>query len=289
MIPSLPRSALERVGLNGFMVAFFVFLFVPLLVVAVFAFNDAPYPTPPWQGFTFDWFTAHTDDRVGLLFDSELLASLATSAWVALWVTLLSVGVGTCNAFLLERFEFPGKNAVAMLAMLPLVIPGVILGISILAFASRIANFAYDTWDIELEFLRPGLPLVILGQFCYIVTIATLTISASLRRFDRTLEEAALNLGAGRAAVLRTITLPYLRPSMVGAGAMAFLMSFENFNTTLMLVGSDSPLTVLMYSRMREGATPVLNAVSLLLMVASGVLALLLLWRSGDRRAAESV
>ena len=288
MIPSLPRSALERVGLNGFMVAFFMFLFVPLLVVAVFAFNDAPYPTPPWQGFTFDWFTAHTDDRVGLLFDSELLASLATSAWVALWVTLLSVGVGTCNAFLLERFEFPGKNAVAMLAMLPLVIPGVILGISILAFASRIANFAYDTWDIELEFLRPGLPLVILGQFCYIVTIATLTISASLRRFDRTLEEAALNLGAGRAAVLRTITLPYLRPSMVGAGAMAFLMSFENFNTTLMLVGSDSPLTVLMYSRMREGATPVLNAVSLLLMVASGVLALLLLWRSGDRRAPES-
>ncbi len=274
--------------MNGFMVAFFVFLFVPLLVVAVFAFNDAPYPTPPWQGFTFDWFTAHTDDRVGLLFDSELLASLATSAWVALWVTLLSVGVGTCNAFLLERFEFPGKNAVAMLAMLPLVIPGVILGISILAFASRIANFAYDTWDIELEFLRPGLPLVILGQFCYIVTIATLTISASLRRFDRTLEEAALNLGAGRAAVLRTITLPYLRPSMVGAGAMAFLMSFENFNTTLMLVGSDSPLTVLMYSRMREGATPVLNAVSLLLMVASGVLALLLLWRSGDRRAPES-
>ena len=274
--------------MNGFMVAFFMFLFVPLLVVAVFAFNDAPYPTPPWQGFTFDWFTAHTDDRVGLLFDSELLASLATSAWVALWVTLLSVGVGTCNAFLLERFEFPGKNAVAMLAMLPLVIPGVILGISILAFASRIANFAYDTWDIELEFLRPGLPLVILGQFCYIVTIATLTISASLRRFDRTLEEAALNLGAGRAAVLRTITLPYLRPSMVGAGAMAFLMSFENFNTTLMLVGSDSPLTVLMYSRMREGATPVLNAVSLLLMVASGVLALLLLWRSGDRRAPES-
>ncbi|AOW15302.1 ABC transporter permease [Hydrogenophaga crassostreae] len=287
MIPSLPRPWAQRVGLNGFMLGFFVFLFVPLLVVAAFAFNDAAYPTPPWNGFTLDWFTANTDDRVGLLFDSELLESLGTSAWVALWVTLLSVGVGTCNAFLLERFEFPGKNAVAMLAMLPLVIPGVILGISILAFASRIANFAYDTWEIELEFLRPGLPLVILGQFCYIVTIATLTISASLRRFDRTLEEAALNLGASRAAVLWTITLPYLRPSMIGAGAMAFLMSFENFNTTLMLVGSDSPLTVLMYSRMREGATPVLNAVSLFLMVASAVLALLLLWRGGAKPAPE--
>ncbi len=284
MIPSLPRPALQRFGLGAFVVAFFVFLFVPLVVVAVFAFNDAPYPTPPWMGFTLDWFTAQTPTRTGLLHDAELLRSIGTSAWVALWVTLLSVGVGTCNAFLLERFEFPGKNAVALLTMLPLVIPGVILGISILAFASRIANFADETWGLELDFLRPGLPLVILGQFSYIVTIATLTVSASLRRFDRMLEDAALNLGAGRVAVLWTITLPYLRPSMIGAAAMAFLMSFENFNTTLMLVGSESPLTVLMYGRMREGATPVLNAVSLFLMVASALLALLLLWRAGPKR-----
>jgi spermidine/putrescine transport system permease protein len=284
MIPSLPRPPLQRFGLGTFVVAFFVFLFVPLVVVAVFAFNDAPYPTPPWMGFTLDWFTADNDARTGLLYDAELLRSIGTSAWVAFWVTLLSVGVGTCNAFLLERFEFPGKNAVALLAMLPLVIPGVILGISILAFASRIANFADETWGLELDFLRPGLPLVILGQFSYIVTIATLIVSASLRRFDRTLEEAALNLGASRVAVLWTITLPYLRPSMIGAAAMAFLMSFENFNTTLMLVGSESPLTVLMYGRMREGATPVLNAVSLFLMVASALLALLLLWRAGPKQ-----
>jgi spermidine/putrescine transport system permease protein len=289
MIPSLPRPAVQRFGLGVFVLGFFVFLFVPLVVVAVFAFNDAPYPTPPWMGFTLDWFTAQSDQRIGLLHDRELLGSIATSAWVALWVTVLSVSVGTCNAFLLERFEFPGKNAVALLAMLPLVIPGVILGISILAFASRIANFADEAWGLELDFLRPGLPLVILGQFSYIVTIATLTISASLRRFDRTLEEAALNLGAGRMAVLWTITLPYLRPSMIGAAAMAFLMSFENFNTTLMLVGSDSPLTVLMYGRMREGATPVLNAVSLFLMVASALLALLLLWRAGPQRGQPAV
>ena len=288
MIPSLPRPVLQRFGLGAFVTGFFVFLFVPLIVVAVFAFNNADYPTPPWMGFTLDWFTANSDARTGLLFDAELLQSMGVSAWVALWVTLLSVGVGTCNAFLLERFEFPGKSAIALLSMLPLVIPGVILGISILAFASRIANFADETWGLELDFLRPGLPLVVLGQFSYIVTIATLTISASLRRFDRTLEEAAYNLGASRAAVLRTITLPYLRPSMTGAAAMAFLMSFENFNTTLMLVGSDAPLTVLMYGRMREGATPVLNAVSLFLMVASALLALMLLWRSGSRRALES-
>ncbi|MES2890149.1 MAG: ABC transporter permease subunit, partial [Pseudomonadota bacterium] len=223
MIPSLPRPLTQRIGLNTFVVLFFVFLFVPLLVVALFAFNNAPYPTPPWMGFTLDWFVAQGGTRTGLLHDAQLIASLGTSAWVALWVTLLSVGVGTCNAFLLERFEFPGKGLIALLSMLPLVIPGVILGISILALASRVANFADETWGLELDFLRPGLPLVILGQFCYIVTIATLTISASLRRFDRTLEEAAYNLGASRAAVLWTITLPYLRPSMIGAAAMAFL------------------------------------------------------------------
>lgn len=286
MIPSLPRPWLQRAGLNTYALLFFAFLFLPLVVVAVFAFNDAPYPTPPWQGFTLDWFLADTDERTGLLRDGALMQSLATSAWVASWVTLLSVFVGTCNAFLLERFTFPGKQALALLSMLPLVIPGVILGISILAFASRIANLADETFGLELDWLRPGLPLVVLGQFCYIVTIATLTISASLRRFDRTLEEAALNLGASRWGVLRTVTLPYLRPSLIGAAAMAFLMSFENFNTTLMLVGSDPPLTVLMYGRMREGATPVLNAISLFLMIGSAVLALALPWRSPSRAAA---
>ena len=158
-------------------------------------------------------------------------------------------------------------------------IPGVILGISILAFASRLAQFADDVWGLELDFLRPGLPLVVAGQFSYIVSIATLTIAARLKRFDATLEEAAFNLGASRAAVLWTVTLPYLRPALIGAAAISFLMSFENFNTTLMLVGSDPPLTIMMYGRMREGASPVLNAVSLFLMVASALLALVLLRR----------
>jgi spermidine/putrescine transport system permease protein len=168
----------------------------------------------------------------------------------------------------------------------PLVIPGVILGISILAFASRIANLADDLWGLELEFLRPGLPLVIMGQLSFIISVSTLTITARLKRFDVTLEEAAYNLGASRTAVFGTITLPYLQPALIGSAAISFLMSFENFNTTLMLVGSDAPLTVMMYGRMREGATPVLNAVSLFLMVASALLALTLL--RGDQAKEES-
>jgi len=278
MIPSLPCSTIERWSTAFYVGAFFVFLFLPLAVVATFAFNDANYPAPPWRGFTLDWFVGGKG-RVGLFADGPLLASIGTSAVVALWVTVLSVAVGTANAFVLERARFRGKSALSLAMLAPLVIPGVILGISILAFASRLAQFADDTFGLELDFLRPGLPLVVAGQFSYIVSIATLTIAARLKRFDTTLEEAAFNLGASRVAVLWTVTLPYLEPALVGAAAISFLMSFENFNTTLMLVGSDAPLTIMMYGRMREGASPVLNAVSLFLMVASALLALTLMRR----------
>ena len=278
MIPSLPRPVWLRVSTVVYGLLFFFFLFLPLAVVAVFAFNDAPYPAPPWNGFTLDWFLGSAESsRRGLFADKAMLGSLWTSVVVACWVTVLAVLVGTANAFLIERTQFRGKQALSLLMLAPLVIPGVILGISILAFASRIANLSEDLFGLELDFLRPGLPLVVLGQFSYIVSIATLTITARLKRFDLTLEEAAYNLGASRTAVLATITLPYLKPSLIGAAAISFLMSFENFNTTLMLVGSDAPLTVMMYGRMREGATPVLNAVSLFLMVASALLALTML------------
>jgi spermidine/putrescine transport system permease protein len=286
MIPSLPRPVWLRTATAAYLAAFLIFLFLPLCIVAVFAFNNAPYPAPPWRGFTLDWFLGNASSgRVGLFADTELLGSIWTSFLVAVWVTALSVMVGTANAFLIERARFPGKQALSILMLAPLVIPGVILGISILAFASQVADFADRTFGWELDFLRPGLPLVVLGQFSYIATIATLTISARLRRFDRTLEEAALNLGASKAAVFHVILLPYLRPALFGSAAISFLMSFADFNTTLMLVGADSPLTVMMYGRMREGASPVLNAVSLFLMVASALLAVTLL-RGGKARAA---
>jgi spermidine/putrescine transport system permease protein len=288
MIPSLPRPVWLRAATVAYLIAFLAFLFLPLAVVAVFAFNDAPYPAPPWRGFTLDWFLGNSAlGRTGLFADGELLGSIWTSCVVALCVTALSALVGTTNAFLIERARFRGKQVLSLLMLAPLVIPGVILGISILAFASRIAELADDAFGLELDFLRPGLPLVVLGQFSYIATIATLTISARLRRFDRTLEEAALNLGASRPAVFRTIVLPYLRPALLGSAAISFLMSFADFNTTLMLVGADTPLTVMMYGRMREGATPVLNAVSLFLMLASAVLALTLLRRSPRAKPAQ--
>ena len=286
MIPSLPRPLWARLGAWGYAGLFFFLLFLPLAVVAVFAFNNAPYPAPPWKGFTLDWFWSSTPQRVGLFGDRPLLGSIWTSTKVALWVTVASLLVGTANAFLIERVRFPGKQALYLMMLAPLVIPGVILGISILAFASHIANLADDLWGIELEFLRPGLVLVALGQFSFVASITTLSVLARLKRFDISLEEAAYNLGASGFTVFRTITLPYLRPALIGSAAIAFLMSFENFNTTLMLVGSDAPLTIMMYGRMREGASPVLNAVSLALMLLTAAMAVFMLGRGAKRQDA---
>jgi len=275
VIPSIPQPAFARRLYTAYVVAFFVTLFAPLGVVAVLGFNDSLFPALPWEGFTLDWFVARGPRRVGLWHDQGLLRGMATSAQVAVWVATLSVVVGTCNAFLFEQEEFRFKQALYALSLAPLVIPGVILGISILSFSSTVATTVERWTGAEIEALRPGLTLVVLGQFSFITTLTTLIISARLRKFDRSLEEAALNLGASRAVAIGTITLRFLKPALIGAGAVAFLMSFENFNTTLFLVGSDATLPITMFITVRDGSTPVINAVSLVLMVGSATIGLI--------------
>ncbi len=269
------QQPLLRNGYRFYMLLFFVFLAAPLVAAGVFAFNDSMFPSLPWRGFTLDWFFNDVDPKIGMFHDRRLLRGLYYSFLIGSMVAVLSVFVGTCNAFLFVRYEFRGKNFFYILMILPLVIPGVILGISILAMASNIANGVEKSVGIELELLRPGIFLVVLGQFSFITTISSLIITARLKKFDNTMEEAAYNLGATRARVLRTVTLPFLRPAMIAAAIVAFLVSFENFNTTLFLVGSEAPLTITMYDRMvKVGSTPVLNAVSFFLMLGSALLAL---------------
>lgn len=275
MIPSIKQSRRFNTLYHSYLSLFFIFLAAPLVVVAAFSFNDSLFPSFPWQGFTSDWFFSDQGEKLGIFHDSELLESIGLSAAIAVVTTLLATTVACTNAFLFERFDFPGKSFLYMLMLLPLVIPGVLLGVSILVFSSQIANYFEDYWFIDLEFLRPGLTLVVIGQFAFITTICTLIITARLKKFDRSLEEAALNLGASPIMAVFTVTFPYLKPAIVGAAIVSFLMSFENFNTTFMLVGSDAPLTVAMFERLREGSTPVLNAISVLLMLGSGVLALI--------------
>lgn len=273
MIRTLPSSKAYRRGFTVFVILYFVFLFAPLVVTMVLAFNDSMYPSLPWEGFTLDWFFGDGPQKIGLFNDQTNLRSLGTSFKVAIAVTIISTFLGTCAAFLFEQEKFRFKNALYFLMIAPLVIPGVILGISILMFANSIGLVVEDLFDIYVGFLGPGFWLVVVGQSSFISTIVALVVSARLKKFDRTLEEAAYNLGASRAAVLWFITLKYLRPSIFGGAAMAFLMSFENFNTTIFLVGSQATLPINMYMQVRDGSTPVINAISFLLIVGTSIFA----------------
>jgi spermidine/putrescine transport system permease protein len=253
---------------------YFIFLFAPLLVTCVLAFNDSQFPALPWKGFTLEWFAGNLPNRIGIFHDQINLDSIWVSARVAFFVTLISVTVGTCGAFLFEQEDFRFKELLYFLMLAPLVIPGVILGISILMFSTNLGLFFEEAWNLDVELFRPGFWLVVLGQFSFIATLVTLIVSARLKKFDRTLEEAAMNLGANRFEVIVHITLKYLRPAIIGAAAVAFLMSFENFNTTLFLVGSEATLPINLYLQVRDGSTPVINAISFLLIIGTSMAAL---------------
>lgn len=284
MIRSLPNSRRYLYSYKFYMGLYFTFLFAPLVVTCVLAFNDSQFPALPWKGFTLEWFTADLPHRVGIFHDRMNLESIWVSARVAFFVTLLSVTVGTCAAFLFEQEEFPFKSALYFLMLSPLVIPGVILGISILLFSNTLGLYFETHWGIDVPLFRPGFWLVVLGQFSFIATLVTLVVSARLRKFDRTLEEAALNLGATRFQVIWYITLRFLRPAIVGAAAVAFLMSFENFNTTLFLTGSETTLPINLYLQVRDGSTPVINAISFLLIVGTSLAAVANLYFSRKQR-----
>ncbi|MCP4997075.1 MAG: ABC transporter permease [Gammaproteobacteria bacterium] len=275
MIRTLPSSRGYHLGFRFYIGLFYLFLFAPLLITCILAFNDSNFPALPWKGFSLDWFLADGPDRVGIFHDDANLTSILVSFKTAFFVSILALVVGTMAAFLFEQEQFRFKQGLYFLALTPLVIPGVILGISLLLAANGAGLKMEESLGLDFEILRPSFWLVVLGQFSFITTFVLLVVSARLKRFDPSLEEAALNLGATRFEVVSLIVLPFLRPALIGAGAVAFLMSFENFNTTLFLVGSEATLPINLYLQVRDGSTPVINAISLLLIVGTSLLALL--------------
>jgi spermidine/putrescine transport system permease protein len=261
-------------GFKIYVMLYFVFLFAPLVITCILAFNDSMFPSLPWKGFTVDWFTGNTVERTGIFNDQINLDSIWVSFKVAFFVSILSTLVGTMGAFLFEQEDFPLKQLLFFLMLAPLVIPGVILGISILLFSNTLGLFFENRMGIDVGLFRPGFWLVVLGQFSFITTIVTLIVSARLKKFDPTLEEAAMNLGATRFETIVHITLKFLRPAIIGSLAVSFLMSFENFNTTLFLVSSEATLPINLYLQVRDGSTPVINAISMLMIGGTSLLAL---------------
>lgn len=273
MIRTLPNSKSYLSGYKLFALFYFIFLFAPLVITMILAFNNSMFPSLPWKGFTLDWFFGPGPEKTGIFYDKMNLRAIATSIKVAISVSILSTIIGTMAAFLFEQEDFKFKGALYFLMIAPLVIPGVILGISILLFSTTVGLFIENVLGIDIKILRPGFWLIVLGQFSFITTIVTMAISARLRKFDRTLEEAAADLGANRFTVIWLITLQYLKPSIIGGAAIAFLMSFENFNTTTFLISSQPTLPIILYQQVRDGSTPVINAISFILIVSVSMVA----------------
>jgi len=275
MIRSLPSSALYRIAYNTYVLVFFVFLIMPLFAISVLAFNDSNFISLPWNGFTLDWFFSATDERQGLFSDEELIESIVTSLTTGFFVAIMSTLVGTLAAILFEEEQFRLKGLLYFLALAPLVIPGVILGISILLTATAAGTHIEDSFGLDVELFRPGYWLVVLGQFSFAATYVMLLVSARLKKFDRTLEEAALSLKATRLEAIWYVTIPFLRPAIIGAFVVAFILSFSNINTTIFLIGSDPTLPIDLYSRIRFSSTPVLNAVSFMIVLVITALAII--------------
>jgi len=275
MIRSLPNTPIYKYGYRIYVTLFFLFLVMPLIAISVLAFNDSNYIALPWNGFTLDWFFSATDEREGLFADSNLIESIYTSLSSGLIVATMSTLVGTMAALLFEEEEFRFKGLLYFLALTPLVIPGVILGISILLSSTFAGNYIENTFGIDIELFRPSYWLVVLGQFSFASTYVMLLVSARLKKYDRSLEEAALSLKATRIQAIWYVTIPFLRPAIIGAFVVAFLLSFSNINTTIFLVGSDPTLPIDLYSRIRFSSTPVLNAISFLIVLVITIAALI--------------
>lgn len=273
MIRSLPTSPVYKLTYTLYVTLFFLFLVLPLIAISVLAFNDSNYIALPWNGFTLDWFFADTNDREGLFSDDNLLTSIWTSITTAFIVAFMSTVVGTIASLLFEEQKFRLKGLLYFLAITPLVIPGVILGISILLSSTYVGNYVETKFGIDLELFRPSYWLVIFGQFSFGATYVMLLVSARLKKYDRTLEEAALSLKATHLQAIWYVTIPYLKPAIIGAFVVAFLLSFSNINTTIFLVGSDPTLPIDLYSRIRFSSTPVLNAISFFIVLVISIVA----------------
>ncbi|MGF1563082.1 MAG: ABC transporter permease [Geminicoccaceae bacterium] len=258
---TLPTSARTGTGrdwseviLNAYLVVFFAYLFLPLIVMALAAFNAYEYPSvTQWRGWTLKWFGELANDQ-------RMLQGLWNSILVAVGVVCLSLPLGLAGAFLLTRLQGRWNTTLYAVMVSPLLTPGIILGVSTLIFWRR--------FDVPA-----GLFLTVIAQSSFIASYSMLMFMARLQRQDRTLEEAALDLGASNVFTFRRITLPFLMPTILTAAVVAFLQSFENYNTTIFAIGGDWTLVTEIGSRFRFGLSPVINVIGVIFVVITVIAA----------------
>jgi spermidine/putrescine transport system permease protein len=234
----------------------FAFLYLPVVTLIVYSFNRAGVGGFPPRDFTLDWYAQLFAD--GAIWDSVLNSLIVAAGAVALSLTL-----GLSAALALDRADFPGKAFFRRLVLLPLILPGIITGLSLLMFAA-------------MARLHLSLLTVLLGHGTALISVATTEIFAGLQKLDRAQEEASLDLGATSWQTFWRITLPNLKLSLIAAGLLIFTLSMDEIAVTFFLIGRDNTLPLEIWGRLRRGITPEINAISTLIFLTS--VALILVW-----------
>jgi spermidine/putrescine transport system permease protein len=234
---------------------FFAYLFGPLVVMGVTAFNTPNYPQAyPFETFTLDWFVKLWNHRA-------MMEGLVNSIIIGFGVVLLSVPIGLAASIVMNQIYHRARGMYYLVTVSPVLTPGVIIGISTVIFWKDMLGLTAFTKGAFYN----GITLTILGQSSFIAAYCLLIIMARLQRFDRAQEEAALDLGASYPQVFWHILLPFLKPALVSAAVIAFLSSFENYNTTTFAILADKTLVTVLAGEVRQGTTPALSALAVII------------------------
>jgi spermidine/putrescine transport system permease protein len=259
-------------ALAAYAAVVFAFLYLPIVVLILYSFNRDGVAGFPPRHLTFDWYRQLFGDAA--IWDSVINSLIVAAASVALALTL-----GLLAALALDRVTFPGKALFRRLVLLPLILPGIITGLSLLMFVAFV-----------------GFPLslltVFLGHGTALISVATTELFAGLQKMDRSQEEASLDLGATPWQTFWRVTLPNLKLSLIAAGLLIFTLSMDEIAVTFFLIGRDTTLPLEIWGRLRRGITPEINAISTLIFALS--VALIVIWyrvrtRSIGTQAQESL
>jgi spermidine/putrescine transport system permease protein len=223
-------------------VAVFFFLYLPIAVLIVYSFNGSGVGGFPPRDLTLAWYRT-------LFADSAIWESVANSLLVAAAAVVIALGLGIPAALALDRAQFPGKAVFRRLVLLPLILPGIITGLSLLMLFARS--------QINLSLLT-----IVIGHGTALISVATTEVFAGLQKFDRAQEEASLDLGANYWQTFWRVTLPNLKLSIIGAALLIFTLSMDEIAVSFFLIGRDNTLPLEIWGRLRRGITPEINAIS---------------------------
>jgi ABC-type spermidine/putrescine transport system permease subunit II len=244
------RAKLVRGALTGWGALMYVFLFAPVLLLILLSFNDNRYGSFPITGFTTKWYSS-------VLQSPDLQTAIKTSLLIAAEVTAISTVVGTAAAFPLVRSRLRFRSALRVAFTVPIMIPGVLIGVSLLSFFSNVLNLQLTTQT------------AVIGQSIYTTPYVLLIVAARLEGFDRGLERAASDLGANAFQRFRRIVLPLIGPAIFAGSLFAFTMSLDEFVITYFIIGAQITLPIYIYTQIKFGITPAINAVATILIVGS--------------------